>query len=332
MWFLYLGGVFDQSLTFFCQISLRQLICRNKKFSNFRDFSQYTAHATMFIGSPFIGRLVSYANQVKTATRTVGYLGYLAPNEGSTLGYKRLGRGPSSNKGKTSGRGQKGQKARGKVPIWMEGGQTPYFKQMPMVGFRNSHNAKQYHEVNLSKIQDFWSTGRIPLKEGDTLTIKVMKDCGIITGSLKDGVKILGKSTTDYNVPLNIEASKATDQAIEKIESANMSFTARYFSKLGLRAFVNPNYFLLRKGYVPLQARPTSQKDITYYSDPEKRGYLYKDRSILLDHLDKAREELKTAKPKKKLSKFKSLLEQLKEASSVKFHSTGKLVSIKDLA
>lgn len=286
----------------------------------------------MFIGSPFIGRLVSYANQVKTATRTVGYLGYLAPNEGSTLGYKRLGRGPSSNKGKTSGRGQKGQKARGKVPIWMEGGQTPYFKQMPMVGFRNSHNAKQYHEVNLSKIQDFWNTGRIPLKEGDTLTIKVMKDCGIITGSLKDGVKILGKSTTDYNVPLNIEASKATDQAIEKIESANMSFTARYFSKLGLRAFVNPNYFLLRKGYVPLQARPTSQKDITYYSDPEKRGYLYMDRSILLDHLDKAREELKTAKPKKKLSKFKSLLEQLKEASSVKFHSTGKLVSIKDLA
>ncbi|CAD1808897.1 ribosomal protein L15 [Candida parapsilosis] len=286
----------------------------------------------MFSRTPLVGKLVSCTNQIRMSLRNVGYLGCLAPNEGSTQGYKRLGRGPSSNKGKTSGRGQKGQKARGKVPIWMEGGQTPYFKQMPMVGFRNAHNAKAYHEVNLSKIQDFWNTGRIPLKDGDTLTIKIMKECGIITGSLKDGVKILGKSTTDYSVPLNIEASKATDQAIEKIESANMSFTARYFSRLGLRAFVNPNYFLLRKGYVPLQARPTSQKDIQYYSNPDKRGYLHKDRSILLDHLDKARDELKTAKPKKKLSKFKSLSEQLKEASSVGFQSTSKLVSVKDLA
>ncbi|KAG5417326.1 MRPL10 [Candida metapsilosis] len=287
----------------------------------------------MFTGSSFIGRLgFPCSSQLRHTSRKIGYLGYLAPNEGSTSGYKRLGRGPSSNKGKTSGRGQKGQKARGKVPIWMEGGQTPYFKQMPMVGFRNAHNAKQYHEINLSKVQDFWNTGRIPLKEGETLTIKVMKECGLITGSLKDGVKILGKTMADYTVPLNIEASKATDQAIEKIENTNMSFTARYFSKLGLRAFVNPSYFLLRKGYVPLQARPTSQKDISYYSDPDKRGYLHKDRSILLDHLDKAREELKTAKPKKKLSKFKSLSEQLKEASSVNFQSTSKLVSVKDLA
>ncbi|KAI5951539.1 MRPL10 [Candida jiufengensis] len=292
----------------------------------------------MFKYQSFIDVLTSNTNKLSISsirTITTHNLGSLSPNEGSTQGYKRLGRGPSSNKGKTSGRGQKGQKARGKVPIWMEGGQTPYFKQMPMVGFRNAHNAKQYHEVNLSKIQDFWENNRIPLKEGETLTIKVMKDCGIITGTLKDGVKLLGVSSQGkYNVPLNVEASKATEQAIEKIEKeAKMSFTARYFSKLGLRAFVNPSYFLLRKGYVPLQARPTSQKDISYYSSELRRGYLHKDPSILTNHLQKAKEELKNIKPKKKsTSKFKSLNEQLKDASSISFEPTNNTISIKELA
>ncbi|KAI5964796.1 MRPL10 [Candida pseudojiufengensis] len=293
----------------------------------------------MFKHSSFIDVLTSNTNKLSLypirTLRTQTNLGSLSPNEGSTQGYKRLGRGPSSNKGKTSGRGQKGQKARGKVPIWMEGGQTPYFKQMPMVGFKNHHNAKQFHELNLSKIQDFWENNRIPLQRGETLTIKIMKDCGLITGTLKDGVKILGNNLLNkkYNVPLNIEASKATEQAIIKIEKdAKMSFTARYFSKLGLRAFVNPSYFLLRKGYVPLQARPISQKDITFYSNQKNRGYLEKDSSILLDHLAKAKEELKTTKPKKKsTSKFKSLTEQLKEASSINFKPTNNTISVKEL-
>ncbi|KAI3405742.2 MRPL10 [Candida oxycetoniae] len=272
-------------------------------------------------------------NTTKTLVRNVSYLGRLKPNDGSTKNYKRLGRGPSSGKGKTAGRGQKGQKARGKVPIWMEGGQTPYFKQLPMVGFSNKHNAMDFHEVNLSRIQDLWDTGRIPLQAGETLTIRVMRECGLITGSLKDGVKLLGSSLGKYTVPLNIEASKATTEAVKKIEDdAKMSFTARYFTKLGLRAHVNPAKFLLKKGYVPQQARPTSKKNIAYYSDSEKRGYLIKDKSILLEPLEKAREETKTAKPKKKTSKFKSLYEQLSEASSIGYKPTNRTVNIQELA
>lgn len=219
-----------------------------------------------------------------TSLRNISYLGKLEPFEGAVSQYKRLGRGPASGKGKTSGRGQKGQKARGKVPKWYEGGQTPFYKRFPIIGFKRPHR-KIYHDINLERIQDFWNTGRIPLNAGETLTIKVMKDCGIISGTLKDGAKILANGKEDYNVPLSIEASKASIPAIRAIETLGQKFSAVYHSKLGLKAHVDPDYFYLRKGYLPLQARPTHRRDIGYYSNPEKRGYLLENRSILLDHV-----------------------------------------------
>lgn len=219
-----------------------------------------------------------------TSFRNISYLGKLEPFEGAVTQYKRLGRGPASGKGKTSGRGQKGQKARGKVPKWYEGGQTPFYKRFPIIGFKRPHR-KIYHDINLERIQDFWNTGRIPLNPGETLTIKVMKDCGIISGTLKDGAKILANGKEDYNVPLSIEASKASLSAIRAIENLEQKFTAVYHSELGLKAHVDPDYFYLRKGYLPLQARPTHRRDIGYYSNPEKRGYLLENKSILLDHM-----------------------------------------------
>lgn len=219
-----------------------------------------------------------------TSFRNISYLGKLEPFEGAVTQYKRLGRGPASGKGKTSGRGQKGQKARGKVPKWYEGGQTPFYKRFPIIGFKRPHR-KIYHDINLERIQDFWNTGRIPLYPGETLTIKVMKDCGIISGTLKDGAKILANGKEDYNVPLSIEASKASLSAIRAIENLEQKFTAVYHSELGLKAHVDPDYFYLRKGYLPLQARPTHRRDIGYYSNPDKRGYLLENKSILLDHM-----------------------------------------------
>lgn len=219
-----------------------------------------------------------------TSFRNISYLGKLEPFEGAVTQYKRLGRGPASGKGKTSGRGQKGQKARGKVPKWYEGGQTPFYKRFPIIGFKRPHR-KIYHDINLERIQDFWNTGRIPLYPGETLTIKVMKDCGIISGTLKDGAKILANGKEDYNVRLSIEASKASLSAIRAIENLDQKFTAVYHSELGLKAHVDPDYFYLRKGYLPLQARPTHRRDIGYYSNPDKRGYLLENKSILLDHM-----------------------------------------------
>lgn len=221
-----------------------------------------------------------FINQIRNSS----YIGFLKPNEGAVTSYKRLGRGASSGLGKTSGRGQKGQKARGSVPRWLEGGQTPYYKRFPIIGFKRPHR-REYNDINLEQILEFWAKNRIPLQAGDTLTIKVMRESGMITGSLKDGVKILSRGADIYNVPLNIEASQGSELAIKTVENLGHKFTARYFTKLSLHSHVNPDRFILKKGYVPLSPRPIHRRDIEYYSNPEKRGYLLEDTSLLLDYM-----------------------------------------------
>lgn len=250
----------------------------------------------------------------KSFTRPLSILGSLKPSEGSTHGYKRLGRGPSSGKGKTSGRGQKGQKARGHVKSWFEGGQTPIFKLFPKIGFTNV-TSLELKELNLDRITWFHQKGRLHLAEGETLTMQKMKKLGLITGPIKDGVKILGNGKYSFNLPIKIEATRASQGAIEAIENAGGEFTARYFNNLGLRAHLSPNWFLEKYGRVPLQARPTKRKDIDYYSNAEKRGYMIKENDSYYQTLKAAREQggKNLVKRKVKKSQLELQLEQLTE-------------------
>lgn len=220
--------------------------------------------------------------------RQLSILGQLQPSDGSTKSYKRLGRGPSSGKGKTSGRGQKGQKARGKVKSWFEGGQTPIYKLFPKIGFTNV-TSLELSELNLDKIMWFHKKGRLILEPGEVLDMKKMKDLGLVTGSIKHGVKVLADGKQYFNLPIKIEATRASKEAIKAIESAGGEFTARYFNKLGLRAHLSPDWFLNNRGRLPLQARPTKRKDIDYYSRPEKRGYLVKENHPLLQQIQGAK-------------------------------------------
>ena len=78
-------------------------------------------------------------------------LNQLSDNAGARRDRKRVGRGPSSGLGKTSGKGQKGQKSRSGVAInGFEGGQMPLYRRLPKRGFKNIHR-KQYREINLGK-------------------------------------------------------------------------------------------------------------------------------------------------------------------------------------
>jgi ribosomal protein L15, bacterial/organelle len=281
------------------------------------------------IGSSVSGALNVLGCSAINIMRPMSYMGALKPFEGSVVGYKRLGRGPASGKGKTSGRGQKGQKARGKVPRWMEGGQTPYYKRFPIIGFKRPHR-KVYHDINLERIQDLWNAGRIPLKEGETLTIKMMRESGMLTGTMKDGVKILANGKENYTVPLNVEASRASANAIEAIEKLGKTFTAVYYTELSLQAHINPDHFLLKKGYVPLPARPTHRRDIEFYSNEEKRGYLLNDTSLLLDHL----KNKETTKVFKSVTRKSALERQLETAKSQKYndYNENKVVSLDQLS
>lgn len=255
---------------------------------------------------------VNSVNLQRNIVRSVSILGNLKPSEGSTKGFKRLGRGPSSSKGKTSGRGQKGQKARGKVKSWFEGGQTPIYKLFPKIGFTNVH-ARPLKELNLERIQWFHNCGRLNLESGEVLDMKMMKDLGLVTGPIKHGIKILGQGKTNFNLPIKIEASKATPEAIEAIEKAGGEFTARYFSDFGLRAHLVPHWFLEKRGRIPLQAKPTKRKDIEYYSDESRRGYLIKEKPEYWKTLVEARQggAAQMARKKTKRSALELQLENL---------------------
>lgn len=122
---------------------------------------------------------------------------------------RRIGRGIGSGLGKTSGRGQKGQKARsgGGVRRGFEGGQTPLYRRLPKRGFTNIH-AKEYTEVTLSMLNKSNSA---------EVTAESLLAEGII-GKVNDGIVILG--TGKLEKKMTVKAKRFTKSAAEKIEAA----------------------------------------------------------------------------------------------------------------
>ena len=133
----------------------------------------------------------------------------LSKVEGSTHRRKVVGRGPGSGHGKTSTRGEKGQKARsgGGVHIWFEGGQTPLYKRLPRRGFSNARFAKRYAIINVSDLNRF--------KDGDVVTPELLKEAGLVKKEL-NGIKVLGNGKLVKK--LTVKANLFTNSAITKIE------------------------------------------------------------------------------------------------------------------
>lgn len=136
----------------------------------------------------------------------------LKPAPGSTHAPKRVGRGRSSGHGKTSGRGMKGQKARGKTRIGFEGGQMPLQRRVPKLRGFKSRNKKEYHLVNVEKLNLF--------SEGDLVTPEALVEKGILK-KLRHEVKILGRGKLERR--LTVRANAFTRGAVTKIEAAGGS-------------------------------------------------------------------------------------------------------------
>jgi len=134
----------------------------------------------------------------------------LSASEGKRKNRHRVGRGPSSGSGKTSGRGQKGQKARtgGGTRLGFEGGQMPLFQRLPKRGFTNVHR-KEFAIVNLDALNRF--------DEGTEVTPELLLEEGVIS-KLKSGIKILGNGSIDKK--LNVKAHKFSASAKAAIEAA----------------------------------------------------------------------------------------------------------------
>ena len=135
----------------------------------------------------------------------------LEKNIGATHAKKRVGRGPGSGLGKTSGRGQKGQKARsgGSINPVFEGGQLPLYRRIPKRGFSNHRFKTEYAVINVEDLNVF--------EDGTVVTPALLKDAGIVKKQL-DGIKVLGNGKLEKK--LTIQASKFSTSALEKIKEA----------------------------------------------------------------------------------------------------------------
>ncbi len=140
-------------------------------------------------------------------------LNQIADNEGARKGRMRIGRGIGSGKGKTGGRGVKGQKARTGVRIkGREGGQMPLHRRLPKRGFNNIF-AVDYNEVNLGRIQKAVDAGHI--KAGDTVTAESLAKAGVLRRA-GNGVRLLG--TGELKTKLSFEVAGASKSAIAAVE------------------------------------------------------------------------------------------------------------------
>lgn len=134
------------------------------------------------------------------------------PRSKETKVSKRVGRGPGSGMGKTSTRGEKGQKARSgaSIPAWFQGGQTPLSKRLPNRGFNNKQFETKYATINLSDLDKFFN-------DGDVVTPEVLKERKIIKKQLS-GIKVLANG--ELTKKLTIKAQRFSAKAVTKIENA----------------------------------------------------------------------------------------------------------------
>jgi large subunit ribosomal protein L15 len=139
----------------------------------------------------------------------------LHDNEGATRKKKRVARGPGSGKGKTAGRGIKGQKSRSGVAIGgYEGGQMPLYRRMPKRGFTKP-NKLHYSVVNLGLIQKFIDAGKIDDKA--PITEDVLIASGLVRRKL-DGIRVLSKG--EFTSAATIAVTGASAPAIEAVAKA----------------------------------------------------------------------------------------------------------------
>lgn len=141
-------------------------------------------------------------------------------NDGANRTKKRVARGPGSGKGKTAGRGIKGQKSRSGVALnGYEGGQMPLYRRLPKRGF-TAPNAKTFAVVNLGQLQNFIDAGKLDA------TADVTEDALVASGVVRrklDGVRLLGKG--ELKAKLNIAVTGASKSAVEAVEKAGGKVT-----------------------------------------------------------------------------------------------------------
>lgn len=146
---------------------------------------------------------------------------------------------------------RQGQKARsgGRPRLGFEGGQTPIRLRLPKRGFHNPHR-REYQWLNLYKLSSWIRQGRIDPEK--LITMKTLRDSGVVGKKIKDGVKLLGAGHKEFSHKISIEVSSCSALARESIERQGGQVQTVYYNKLGLKALLKPGTF----DTLPFPARP----------------------------------------------------------------------------
>jgi len=229
---------------------------------------------------------------------TVLKLNMLQDNPGAVKKKRRIGRGIGSSKGKTSGRGHKGQKARagGSIPNHFEGGQTRFFKLLPKRGFTNKRHKAEMLALNVGTIQDYIDMGRFPsipiptttttTDENDNesentppptptvvLTMKDFMEAGLCTASSnKHGMKLLAHGKERVRTPIKIEISRASESAIAAIEAVGGEVTTVHYNKLALRTLLKPHKYTTPTGTINISSELSCDDDAPIGKRRGKQG------------------------------------------------------------
>jgi large subunit ribosomal protein L15 len=199
---------------------------------------------------------------------------------------RRVGRGIGCSKGKTCGRGHKGQNARagGGVRPSFEGGQTPQYKLFPKRGQTNVHAAPML-PLNLGRLHDYIVMGRVDATQ--PITLKTLVDAGMFkTNAIQHGVKLLAHGSERWKpkCPVTLQVSRASASAIAAVEARGGSVTTVHYNALALRALLRPHRFANgddtgkhpheTRPPLPQPARPPPKWQ-SYYTRHGTRGYLH---------------------------------------------------------
>jgi large subunit ribosomal protein L15 len=188
---------------------------------------------------------------------------------GSSQSRTRVGRGVGSGIGGTSGRGHKGQRSRtggNKGLFGFEGGQTPFWRRTPKTGFSNKDFELHLEPINVGLVQTLIDKKK--LDPNQVITLKHLVEVGAVTRHIKGGVKLLGDGDITTKL-FDIQVTRASKSAIEKIEQVGGRITTTWYNRLGLRALLKPHKFDI----IPQRASPPSRY-LPYYTSDEHRGYL----------------------------------------------------------
>ncbi|KAI6899579.1 ribosomal protein L15 [Hortaea werneckii] len=259
---------------------------------------QLLSRASAAVFQPSYSPLAPFLYPALNQQRSASILSSLSDNKTAYNKRIRVGRGPSSGYGKTSGRGHKGQKQHGKVPVGFNGGQTPDYVVHGQRGFDN-HFSTEMSPVNLNRIQYWINAGR--LDPTQPITLKELSASRCIHGVRKDGVKLLGRGKEELTTPIHLVVSRASAEAINAVEKAGGTVTTRYYTEFAVHKIkqnqMDPIHSLQsrivlapgseegaeaaadalaeeKKHYKYRLPDPTSRKALEYYRDSAHRGYL----------------------------------------------------------